>query len=395
MRFYSASVVALFLNGVSAQLSSIGRYELLAAGNGTTNSPYGEVLSLEPLNGKVYIESHPAANVTIELFANASGSLPCANGTLVENGNVTSTFEVFTGNALSYPKSTSDGQIGVAEFSILDYTKAGIFTGSNGNGVIDLCVRTSIKKDIDGINGTYVSFVDSHLKINANLSAEFDTFSQDVNITATAALLQETSIVTTVEVESFLCGMAGINQGIPIASGFKIGQDFRVCVRPTSEFTDSYSVVSFKNVTCGYRSLVNGAGVPGILTTVETNLTGSKTANGTLVGNGTAAFTSVVTSGYFDGGKTSFTCDGEAVLAMASNRRRLTTRFSELPVSEQAFSRGLQQATSSEVSPFATTIDLVNDGADVDALAAPAFTTSQGGWGLLIVSAAVMMVGVV
>ena len=213
-----------------------------------------------------------------------------------------------------------------------------------------------------------------------------------VNITASDAKLQETSIVKTIDVESYLCGMDGINGGRPVVSAYKIGQDFRVCVRPTQKYSADYSVVSFKNVTCGYRTLVSATGLTDILTKVITNLTGSRSATGMLIGNSSAAFTSVITAGYFDGSKTSFTCDGEAILSFSG--RRLTTSFSHLSLGKQDSSRALQEATVPAGSPFATTIDLLSDSADVDALAAPGFTTSQGSWSLLIVGAAVMMVGV-
>lgn len=398
MRFYFVSAVALFLNGGSASGTvqpSIGRFELLAAGNGTSLSPYGEVLSLEPLNGKVYIEApegYLKEGVTVELFTNATGTIPCVNGTTVRKGNPQVDFSAYNGNAAKYPATTSNGKIGVAEFTIGNYLEAGIFTaGSDGvNGVIDLCVRTSIKEDLDGKKGVYVSFVDSHMKINANISANFTAFSQRVNITATEALVQETSIVKTVEVESFLCGKKGINDGKPIASEYKIGQDFSVCVRPTLKYADDYKVTNFRTITCGYRKLVTNM-TAGTLTTVDANTTGIRIANGTLAGNSSAVFTSVVTSGYFAGGNTSFTCDGEAILK-ATKGRRLTTRFSQLSVSEQALSRMLQEANPSEESSFATTINLASDSADVDGLAAPAFTTTQGGWGLLIASVALMVV---
>ena len=269
------------------------------------------------------------------------------------------------------------------------------FVFGRGPHFLPTGARASIRMDIDGKQGEYVSFVDSHMKVSVDLAGTFETFTQNVSIAATNAFMQETNITKSVDVESFLCGTDGINNGKPVSDRYKIGQDFKVCVRPTAAYTSKYSVVSFKNVICGYRKLVTESGVStDILTEVTVNLTGSTDAAGNATGTSAAAFTSVITSGYFDGGKDVFTCGGEAVLNF--NGRRLTTGFSHVSLDNEDSFRALQETTNDRGdSPFATTIGLLSDSDDVDGLAAPAFTASHGGWSfLLIMGTVVVMAGV-
>ena len=177
-----------------------------------------------------------------------------------------------------------------------------------------------------------------------------------------------------------MCGKDDINDGKPVAGKHKIGQDFRVCVRPTAACTGEYSAASFKNVICGYRQLViEGGDSTDILTKVTATLIGNKEAAGN------AAFTSVIASGYFDGGKAVFVCGtGESVLNFKG--RRLTTGFLHVSLGEENSSRALQETTTPERSklvgdsPFATTIGIMSDSADVDGLAASAFRYRYPWW---------------
>jgi len=242
-----------------------------------------------------------------------------------------------------------------------------------------LGVRTSIKMQIDG-GSNYVSFVDSHLKVNVDLASDFKTFNQSVTIVATDAQTQEETIVKSVDVESFLCEKNGADTN---TTKYKIGQDFSVCVRPTAGYISDYNVAGFSNVTCGYRTLVSNGQV-GPLTEVA--------AGNSTQGN-VASFTSVVISGYFDGGQTSFTCSGTAVLSYLG--RRLATSFSHAFLDTQDSFRGLQESTIPEEIPFATSIQLLNDNLDIEGIAAPAFTASHGGWNLFIVCAAVVIASVI
>eukprot|EP00532_Pseudo-nitzschia_australis_P010066 CAMPEP_0168245410 /NCGR_PEP_ID=MMETSP0140_2-20121125/25150_1 /TAXON_ID=44445 /ORGANISM="Pseudo-nitzschia australis, Strain 10249 10 AB" /LENGTH=426 /DNA_ID=CAMNT_0008180999 /DNA_START=824 /DNA_END=2105 /DNA_ORIENTATION=+ len=426
MKFSSTTLLALSFNsGAWFALGKvpISRYEMLAAGDGTEASPYGEVLSLDPFNGKVFIEAHnqtfgvSGTPITIELFANVTANVSCNEGTLLANSSknsISTDYYKYEGAPAAYTPTTSDGIIGVADFSIQDFQGAGvgIFTvtpqtrrlsGTYGTykywipdlvsvgvhfsdsktvgtyGTINLCVRTSIKMQIDG-GSNYVSFVDSHLKVNVDLASDFKTFNQSVTIVATDAQTQEETIVKSVDVESFLCEKNGADTN---TTKYKIGQDFSVCVRPTAGYISDYNVAGFSNVTCGYRTLVSNGQV-GPLTEVA--------AGNSTQGN-VASFTSVVISGYFDGGQTSFTCSGTAVLSYLG--RRLATSFSHAFLDTQDSFRGLQESTIPEEIPFATSIQLLNDNLDIEGIAAPAFTASHGGWNLFIVCAAVVIASVI
>jgi len=579
MKFSSTTLLALSFNsGAWFALGKvpISRYEMLAAGDGTEASPYGEVLSLDPFNGKVFIEAHnqtfgvSGTPITIELFANVTANVSCNEGTLLANSSknsISTDYYKYEGAPAAYTPTTSDGIIGVADFSIQDFQGAdvGIFTvtdsptsisnpssndkcacpggrpikkskGDFGDvnvmqsddincwdisqvtdlsnafafkmdfnknldcwdtsgvtdmnrmfqnaykfnqpldtwdvssvtnmsymfsnagdfnqqvdswnirkvtafkfmfsyarafsqclaswpdkassnslkvgmflstkcpntntgsptwcqsgctsqtrrlsgtyGTINLCVRTSIKMQIDG-GSNYVSFVDSHLKVNVDLASDFKTFNQSVTIVATDAQTQEETIVKSVDVESFLCEKNGADTN---TTKYKIGQDFSVCVRPTAGYISDYNVAGFSNVTCGYRTLVSNGQV-GPLTEVA--------AGNSTQGN-VASFTSVVISGYFDGGQTSFTCSGTAVLSYLG--RRLATSFSHAFLDTQDSFRGLQESTIPEEIPFATSIQLLNDNLDIEGIAAPAFTASHGGWNLFIVCAAVVIASVI
>lgn len=583
MKFSSTTLLALSFNsGAWFALGKvpISRYEMLAAGDGTEASPYGEVLSLDPFNGKVFIEAHnqtfgvSGTPITIELFANVTANVSCNEGTLLANSSknsISTDYYKYEGAPAAYTPTTSDGIIGVADFSIQDFQGAdvGIFivtdsptsisnpssndkcacpggrpikkskedfgdvmldddincwdisqvtdlswvfygkgefnknldcwdtSGatnmkdmfsyakkfnqpldtwdvssvidmgymfastdvfnqpidswnirkvtsfkymfgyarafsqclaswpdkvmlySNTNlmfssslcsfketvsnkawcqtaaqgcmlnsqsrrlsgtyGTINLCVRTSIKMQIDG-GSNYVSFVDSHLKVNVDLASDFKTFNQSVTIVATDAQTQEETIVKSVDVESFLCEKNGADTN---TTKYKIGQDFSVCVRPTAGYISDYNVAGFSNVTCGYRTLISNGQV-GPLTEVA--------AGNSTQGN-VASFTSVVISGYFDGGQTSFTCSGTAVLSYLG--RRLATSFSHAFLDKQDSFRGLQESTIPEEIPFATSIQLLNDNLDIEGIAAPAFTASHGGWNLFIVCAAVVIASVI
>ena len=124
MKFSSSTLSALSLSTgawFAEGKEPISRYQILPAGNGTAASPYGVVLSLEPLNGKFFVEAHKqtlsssGSPITVELFANVEANASCVNGTLIANstGNIVSTdYYEFQNAPAGYTPTTSDGVIG-------------------------------------------------------------------------------------------------------------------------------------------------------------------------------------------------------------------------------------------------------------------------------------------
>ena len=263
---------------------------------------------------------------------------------------------------------------------------------------------------VKGTKSDIISYVDTRINLDVDLTANFETFTQEVKISGTGAKVTNTDIVKVIDLESFLCGTSGVNNGKPSTSLYKIGQDFQVCVQPTKEYSADYSIESFKNVTCTNdnleRKLITINGVEDALTDTIDDITGSKTADGAesfVVREGGKAFKSVVTAGYFDESaaapENSFSCTGEAVLTYSkSGQSRFlvgTWTHSYDPTTNDP-SRDLQETSTTELGPFATTIGLSNDGVDV--FTAPAFLASHGWSSSLIVGvagAAMMAIAVI
>lgn len=314
MKFSSSTLVLFALGASSSSLLihgskvPIDRYELLAAGQ-----PYGEVLTLEPFDAKVYYESKTGANILTDVYKNVTAGSPCSSGT-----NITNIDTTLLASGPAYDTTTSDGKITSVQLTTADIKSTGAYMAVGANdGKVNLCVRSYLSADynISSAGNEVVSFVDTHIMLNVDFEAKFQNFTQEINITATASKNFTQNITKDVDVETFLCA-----PGSNASTSYKIGQDFSVCVRPTAKYvTEGYSVNGFANVTCentgASRALVKNS-VPDVLTTVKSasNVSTYLDSNGTKVGIATAAFGSVVTAGYFSSSESSFTCSGDASL---------------------------------------------------------------------------------
>ena len=126
MKLFSLVIAALsfdrafwFVNG---QKESINAYEILVAGDGSTTSPFGEVFTLEPLDGNVYFETDPRwidSNelVSVQLFAGVVFGELCDTGTLLVSSNANTIVTKYSalGNRetnRSFETATSNGIIG-------------------------------------------------------------------------------------------------------------------------------------------------------------------------------------------------------------------------------------------------------------------------------------------
>eukprot|EP00536_Pseudo-nitzschia_multiseries_P013669 jgi/Psemu1/35969/gm1.35969_g len=312
MRFQSAilGAIPLLVAPVSVDAvaleTKIGSYEILAAGNGSPQTPYGELLTVEPFSGKVYFEAHPDVfvnndTVSVELFSGVNTGAPCSNGTIVP-GFTTSYKKTDT---TGYNATTSNGEIGVADFSIANIQSTSSYSaGADNTGDVSLCVRSSIKADFDpSVNGTeYVSFIDTHVDLTVDFTAKFANFSEGVNITITTTdTTVDENITKSVDMDAFLCGVNGRNA----SEKLKMGSDFQVCVRPIAKAAaEGYFVESFPTVMCDNgvtKRYLIANGVPDVLTSIQDNVTTSKSADGEEAGPAAKAFRSTIVASYLAG----------------------------------------------------------------------------------------------
>lgn len=443
MRFSTSCIAVLSLNSLSwfvqgDTVPSIDRYQILAVGNGgekDATSPYGVVLGLEPFYGKAYIESHPYTfleaddenyiPMTVELFAGVPSGADCDKGTLLESSSENGIETEFYADDASYTLSTSNGGLGVAAFSLEKFRgdlAAAIFTLSETDieaGTIDVCVRTSIKMAFEGDKVETVSFVDTRLNVDVDLTANFAGFNQVVGLNnAASSSNSELSVVRTIDVESFMCGEPDKNDGKP-AENYRIGQNFQVCVGPTLKYATDYSVKKFKFVTCGEGDnlrVLKTQYEQDFLTDIITDLTGSKSSAGVPASPNSIAFRSVLTPGYFTGGQTQFSCNGEVELQYAeaagdgTSDRRLVAIFSDLSLrGEDIFRdlfrqetttlggdllRDLQETTTSEeieLTEFDVVVRLARD----NSLTGPGVATCHSGWSSILVASTAVVLAVV
>ncbi|VEU43621.1 unnamed protein product [Pseudo-nitzschia multistriata] len=370
MRFSSVSVAALSLNYdiwfVHGGKNPIGSYEVLQAGDGTETLPYGKVETLKPFSGKIFIESSSDTflsgaekkEVTVELFAGVEDGSPCVTGDKIvpfegTDGNAIRT-DYSAASSSSYLPSKKNGMIGTSTFSIDDIRDPRLpsqtFTTSDGvNGLIKLCVRTSIK-NLAGLD--YVSFVDSYVEVDVDFTASFENFDQTISIAGTTGkeLADDRSMI--IDVESFVCGDSGINDGMPYDSNYKIGQEFKVCVRPVEEYRTIYKVIGFKDVVCGEadaeQQLVNqnGEGNDLIEIFVGAEVAGSKDSSGeNEMGLSAAAFRSVLVAPYFGENPSTdsfFSCSGKVELGSFSPPPPAVDSFNEF-LGHDAFGNDLKE----------------------------------------------------
>ena len=184
-------------------------------------------------------------------------------------------------------------------------------------------IRVALMSDFDTTQdgSEVVSYVDAQLTVNIDDTGTFGTFQQGVELLSSTKVMQTETIQNNVPVEAFLCGTKDVNDGRPIVEKYKIGQDFKICVRPTSANPD-YNVVGFRNVFCGIEAdgsggieLVDESGdLTSDLSIVTLDVEESMDKDGNPMGGSAGAFKSVVTASYFDDAADSFQCTGEAVL---------------------------------------------------------------------------------
>jgi hypothetical protein len=387
---------------------TLDRYEIRAVGE-EDGKPYGQVISLDPLVGYGYFEAHPLqvaerGSITLEIFANVpDDEEDCDNGVLVESvpadnfiiGVDSTPFPGYNEmykdiEGKSYP-ATTNGKVGSSEFSISDFRypkgdKQIYFPnrGGDGNqdGTVEFCLRLSIKKDYtrDG-QLEYVSYIDTRYKIDIDLTANFESFSdQVVQIYANRPTDFDTEVVATIDVDTFVCD--DDNSRVPDTKSYGIGQDFRICVGPSDDADENYEVEKFVEVKCGNagekRTLVDNFQVDP-LTSIDVNSDS----------NGVLGVNSVVTSGYISNGDEQFTCSGQVALKYNNGRRILNvnnglrrtnanddlfkpqTELASTGITELQYKESSLPAES--LSPFKMTIniDIPNDESSATAPSSP------------------------
>jgi len=325
----------------SYQTESIDQYEVRKVGTG--NAPPAEVFGLEDegLYGDVYVEIDPTMikDVFVEFYAIVGvESDDCkADGILITDevdeiedesilyGGYMDIFEP-TNQDECFPR-TKNGAIAAVKFIFnnIHYTEPENMkiwdpdAGDTEGGLINLCVRVGYKKEINGLI-ELVSFLDTKIRGNVDLTANFNSFEQVVPITDVIATVIKTEFSCSIDIHSFLCEPTGEQDGFPTGGKYGLGQVFHICVDVTEEYTDDYKVTGFEDVVCenglDTRELVTKR-VMDPLTTVETNIEGSSNIDGTLIATtNTIAIVSVATAGFFNsnGDDSSFDCRGEVQL---------------------------------------------------------------------------------
>jgi len=141
-----------------------------------------------------------------------------------------------------------------------------------------LCIVTAIKIDYDeddtGYKEYYVSHMDSKRILSIDLVGSFED--QVIDITESKATDSKTDAVLYVAVDTFLCNNK--HEEVPSGKKYASGQDFRICVGPTSEgVVKGYEVDNYIELICGGRTLIN-AGVVDALTAIDLEYKNDKLA---------------------------------------------------------------------------------------------------------------------
>ena len=197
------------------------------------------------------------------------------------------------------------------------------------DGRLQFCARIAYLIGNDDNNDKeLISYIDSKVVLDVTLSAEI-LFTQAISISSTDTDEQTVTTVTkdvsaTIDVESFLCGDPGVNDGKPYADEYSLGQSFRVCVDVTASDEDKFTLTNFGEVKCstdsGSETIIISVvetvatAVSPLLTTlfdngVETlgaaSFDGQNTASGSAI-----SFSTVLTNAYFTGSDETLTCAG-------------------------------------------------------------------------------------
>jgi len=388
---------------IGYQTDSIDLFEIRKVGKGSV--PLAKIFGLESLTGQVYIEVEPDQldgenKLFVEYYANVNqdSTDDCkARGTLIDEDFVDVRMDTFaypSYNSAYEPQEqdecfprTSNGQVAAVEFTFINPFYDGpapmkIWDPTKGtkDGVINFCVRVGFKRDINGSDELeLISFIDTKISVDVDLTANFNSFEQNVEITSEQATDFETEVTASMDVNAFLCGDPEENDGFPFGESFGLGQTFRICVDVTEEYKDEYKLTGFENVICENdietREMVkDGNSDP--LTKVETVVAGSKNFGGSFTATESAiAIESVITSGFFNpnGDDSSFSCRGEVELEyiggdVTLDRRSLSITIEQVEEKQQQ-KPVVRRMISGNSSPFVTKVNLSSNGNEGSAAA--------------------------
>lgn len=345
MNFSKIAVAALsfnyspwFVQGQGEEIRHrIGPWELHPIGNDVEDTEFGRILTYgDPtfINVNLKIEGNfETHQPTIEVFTGVGDGQACDEGNMLPNGHDGLTLLFFTDDEYSAYEPlmvTSNGSLGNANIEMKLHDPLA-WTALNEDqadvGSFNACVRVT-KKNED----TYVSFVDTLVKLNVNAEGTFQTFEKAITVVGTSTKSLEDNQTVEIGMDSYLCGPS--DSGDPGRS-YKIGQSFSICVGPTDDAIAEYgsvhvAVVGFQDVTCAETIKVVEDGQEMALTTVTANPENYKRANGVIVGSGVSSFETVVTPAYHTGliapNEASVTCSGTVELSF-TDPNPPSTRF--------------------------------------------------------------------
>jgi len=380
------------------QTRSVVSYEFLRVGVANEQDvppirlSYAE--ATRDLQGEVYLETHPEQwqSTFFEFYANVAGdSVDCRiDGTLItEDVTVVSEVSIYDYNDEYKPNNedecfprTNNGVIVAVNFAIANPLYGGeakIWYPSSANpyeGSFNLCVRVGYRNSINEGN-ELVSFIDTKVRGDADVSAAFAN-SITVSLVGGGGLNFETSLtLCTIDVNAFMCGTVGENNGKPYGYSYGLGQSFRICVdiANTDDNFGDYKVTGFNNVVCRNdietRILITDGGIDGPLTSFVPDVTGSQNFAETFIAtDNAAAVESIVTYGFFQENVStgSFDCSGDVDLKYIGQgegvlgcTRKLAPSLSSSTMSNnnnRRHNRVLQEGTGDTAAPFATTIKI-------------------------------------
>jgi len=323
-------------------------YELGRVGDiGKTNIPPATLSYMEAtgaLEGELFVEvsreqwTSTITTAFVEVYAGIEeNSVDCkVDGTPIEDGVVvvSNTVDYNYNDAFSpsneeecFPR-TKNGEVVAVGFTFANpfddkegatkiwYPK----DGTNDDGLINFCVRVCYKIIVNG-EDELVSFIDTKIRGNLDISATFNSFGEAVPITLEQATKFETELECKIDVNAFLCLTPEEKERMPSGQSYGLGQSFRICVDIADTYVGNYEVTGFNSIVCRNsivnRTLITDGGTTDPLTSVVTDVDGFKSFGGASIATeNAAAVESVVTSVYFaeKASADQFDCDGEVEL---------------------------------------------------------------------------------